>query len=204
MKSRYLLGLIAVLGLAYICHYWWDAERVAKERQAARDARRQAQYESIIEMAKKANAITDWLESLASEKGLRASPIMTYELQRLWLVDRPVLFIGKIIDIVRNHDGTYQINVRQEKFGGPIIILHNEIRLILTCQESLAVKMTNSVRANKFSRPWADFAVIATIEKIERSIEKGDDESSVTVQSGIGRCVDALELTEFLPKQMFR
>jgi hypothetical protein len=200
MKTRLLFGLIATLGFAYFGHSWWQTEQASKERQAIQQAKRQAQLESVTKMAINANAITNWPERLSNEKRTRTSPVMTSELQQLWLVDRPILFIGKIRDAARNPDGTYQINIHQESFDGPVHFLQNEFRLSLRCHSTLVAGIIETMKTRKHDTLWPDIAVAAAIERVERSIENSMDDRSSAIQLGIGKCVEVLQLTERLPR----
>jgi hypothetical protein len=200
--KRYLVGLIAVLAIGYWFYSQWQDGRAATEKQIAREARQREVKQSLVEMTNRANAIADWPETLAANKKLRTTQIMTAELQKLWLSGRPILFVGNVQDVAINEDGTYRVTVVYNRVGNQPIMLHNELRVRLTCQESFAIQLMQTVKAAKYPSVWADTAVIANIERLDRVTEKGAEDNTVTVLSGIGKCVDAMQLTERLPMNL--
>jgi hypothetical protein len=194
--TRYLVGFVLVVGIGYWGYSWWQDRLAAEEKQIAREARQQTLKHSVADMATKANAVTDWAATLAGDKRMRSGPIMTAELQKLWLSDRPVLFIGNVRDVAINNDGAYQVTVEYEWLGARHMFLENEIRVSLGCPESFATQLIQTVKANKGPRFSADTAVVAIIEKVETSIEKENGGDTVTVLTGVGKCVNAMQLTE--------
>lgn len=195
--KRYLVGLVLILGFGYWGYTWWQDHLAETKTAIASEARQQAQNQAIADMARSANAITDWPATLANNKTVRISPIMTAELQKLWLGDRPVLFIGSVHDVAINKDGTYQVTVEYNLIGAQFIFVENEMRVSLNCPESFGKQLIKTAKAAKSPRITADTAVVALIERIEKSTEKGDEGGTRTVYSGIGKCVDAMQLTGF-------
>ena len=121
---------------------------------------------------------------------------MTAELQKLWLQNRPILFVGSIRDVAIVKDGAYEAVIEYNWLGARHMFLQNEIRVNLICPESFATKLIQSAKADKALRIFADTAVVANIERVETSTEKGADGETVNVLTGVGKCVDAMQLTE--------
>lgn len=196
--TRYLIGLVLVAGVTYWGYSWWQDRLVAEEKQIASEARQRALRHSVADMATRANAVTGWAATLAGNKRMRTGPIMTAELQKLWLGDRPVLFVGNVRDVAMNKDGTYEVTVEYNWILARHMFLENEIRLSLRCSEEFATQLIQTAKANKGLRISPDTAVVASIERIETSIEKNKKVGTVTVLTGIGRCVNTMQLTEHI------
>lgn len=194
--TRYLVGLFLLIGVGYWGYSSWQDRLVAEEEQTAREARIQALKRSVADMATKANAVTDWAATLAGDKRTRRGPIMTAELQKLWLGDRPVLFVGNVRDVAMNKDGTYRVTVEYNSIRARHLFLENEIRVSLGCPESFARQLIQRVKTDKGLRNSSDTAIVAVIERVETSTEKGTDGDTMTVLTGVGKCVNAMQLTE--------
>jgi len=193
---RYVIGFLIVVGLGYWAYSSWQ-ERVETEgKRLEQEARCEVLRNSVAEMAAKSNAVTNWPASLASGKRSRRSPVLTAELQKLWVIERPILFIGNIKDITINKDGTYQVIVEHNCTGNRPIFLYNNIRISLRCPESLATPLLQAVRSEQTLRHFANAAVTGVIERIVTTSENDSDGDTSNVLTGVGKCVNALYLTE--------
>ncbi len=65
-----------------------EAERIEKTIKAA-----------VAQLVERTNAVHNWEKELCKGGQFRLEPILTIELERLWLTDRPILFVGSIKDI---------------------------------------------------------------------------------------------------------
>ena len=194
--TRYLVALVLIAGIGYWGYSARQDHLESGERQRAREARQHALKLAVADMASRTNAVTDWTETLAGAKKMSRGPILTAELQRLWLQNRPVLFVGSVRDVAIDKDHSYQVTIEYNQIGGRPMFLDNEIRVSLLCPESFATQLTQTIMANKSLSFYADTAVIASIEKVETSIEKGAEGDTVRVLTGVGKCMDAMQLTE--------
>ena len=198
MKS-YLFAVLAVLAVGYWCYMRWQDSLATTELRIAREARQHDLKQSVADMANRANAISDWPELLAGGKKIRATPIMTAELQKLWLSSRPVLFVGNVQDVAISDDGTHKITLTYNNFSSQPMLMGSEVRVILSCKEEFATQLMKTMKSEKYPKVWADAAVIASIERLGRSTEKDAEGDTVAVLTGIGKCKDAMQLTERLP-----
>ncbi|MBI3373435.1 MAG: hypothetical protein HY017_17045 [Betaproteobacteria bacterium] len=161
-------------------------------------AKREAVRASVAEMAEKANAVTNWAESLVSEKNTRISPVLTAELQKQWIIDRPILFIGNVEDVAINEDGTYQVVVEHSSLTVGHIFLSNDIRVSLSCAESIARRLIKAVKARAGSQLGADAAIVGKIERIITTSRNDSEGRTITVLMGVGGCGNAIYLDEWI------
>lgn len=68
---------------------------------------------AVAKMSKQVNAITDWDKKLSNGESYRFEPILTVELERLWLQQNPILFIGSINDIATHDESHYLLSVER-------------------------------------------------------------------------------------------
>jgi hypothetical protein len=202
--NRNLAGLVVALGFGYWAYTWWRDDSGDQQAQLVQDARQKDQKQAVSNMVAKASAIVDWPKSLANNKKIRTDPILTAELEDLWLVDDPVLFIGNVVDVAMNTESTYQLVVEYDRFGNEYTFVENKIRVKLNCQESFATKLISTIKADSARRNSANIAVIATISGIERTTEKGGNGNTLTVLTGIGNCVDVMQLSELFLEPLGR
>ncbi len=193
---RYVIGFLIVVGLGYWAYSSWQNHIESEKKRIEQETQREVLKNAVAEMAGKDNAASNWAESLAGGKRSRRSTVLSAELQKLWLIKRPILFIGNIKDIALNEDGTYQVMVEYNR--RPRFLL-NDIRINLRCPESIATKLIQAVTSERVHVYAANAAVTGVIERIETTSERESDEDTtdtITVLTGVGKCVNALYLTE--------
>lgn len=199
--TRYVVGAIVLCFLGYFGYSWHERSVEADNKKEAQSARHQALKSSVSDMALKVNAVTNWAEQLAGDNLHRATPVFTAELQKLWLIDRPILVIGNVGDVSLNGDGSYQVIV---VFDDPRSLLAaTTIRVSLRCDEAIAITLIQAVKDKKKNHYGADVAIAGVIERVvsgsERVLtdgESGIEEDTTKVLTGVGRCKDAMPLPE--------
>lgn len=185
---RYAIGILVTIALGYWAYSSWQVHVETEQKRTAGDARRESLKASVMEMASKVNAVTDWEASLAGGKKTKWAPVFTAELQKHWVIDRPILFVGKLIDVATNQDGTYQVIVeRYSRYT-------NDIRVALSCHESVAMPLIQEVNAKSSPRRREDTAIIGHIERIISTSQKDSEGDTTTVLTGVGRCLNAIYL----------
>ena len=91
--------------------YWWLPCPLIREKKAKHEAERaeakrmeQTIRSSVAEMVSRTNAVDGWDRLLSKGERFRFAPILTVELEKLWLASRPILFIGAIKDIATHNE----------------------------------------------------------------------------------------------------
>lgn len=203
-KSRWMgrFLLIVAVAVAIGAGGYLNQQERAKRADAAalHEASERDRHDRTVmvqTLARGQNASVDWASKLP-----RFSRILTADLQDLWPPDRPILFVGHVRDIARNGDGSLQVQVFQNSLDGLLandqtaddLVLGPELRLNLRCDVLIAGPILERLRRAK-ATPYLNsgVAVIALIESIETTQEH-DADSSTTVLTGKGKCLDALYL----------
>ena len=86
---------------------------------------------SVSTMVSKSNAIDSWEQKLSRGERYRYDPILTIELEKHWLVDKPILFIGAINDIATHDESHYLVSVERSLFGSFDYLFDTELQLSL-------------------------------------------------------------------------
>jgi hypothetical protein len=149
---------------------------------------------SIVEMVTQTNAIDTWERDLSVDTvGFR--PILTIELERLWLTNRPILFVGTIKDIATIDQDTYEITLNRALFGSSeYTIIVAELQLALQCQKRIINSFLNE--HPDLIQNWGiknkGIAVIADIDELETKTLCGSEDGMKEIKIGKGRCIDIL------------
>lgn len=133
-KSIRTVFVVLVLGAVCVFFYQsWQKRELAKraeiERKKAEQMKEeQALFAKIDELVVRTNAIDDWRDNLSEQKKLGLEKIFTFELERLWISERPVLFFGEIEDISISDNSFYTVVIEVNR-----ISLYPKIRLAIKC-----------------------------------------------------------------------
>jgi len=82
-----------------------EAERIEDEM------REQAIKSAVSQMVSRTNAIADWESVLADGEEFRFKTVLTIDLEKVWLQDRPILYFGTILDIASHDQSRYRVIV---------------------------------------------------------------------------------------------
>jgi integrase len=98
VKRVLLFGVAIAVGALFYYQYVQNTERKTLEK-AEWDRAKRETVEGISRLVAETNAVDDWERQLSKGKKYRLEPILTIELERLWMSGRPILFLGAIDDI---------------------------------------------------------------------------------------------------------
>ena len=126
--------LLAIVLIAFVAHFvnshiQEQARRNAERAEAA--LIEQMTKSTVSEMISRTNSSDDWEEILSQGESFRSAPILTVELERLWLQNRPILFIGTIKDIATYDDAHYSLIIERSIFGSLEHMFETELQLSL-------------------------------------------------------------------------
>lgn len=89
-----------------------------KKEAAARfevEAEEREAEDVVLGLESTTGATRAWVEGLRSERHIRRDPVLTVELERLWLTSDPILFLGELIDVVSKTDSQYLVTVKRSR-----------------------------------------------------------------------------------------
>ena len=196
---RYLLAIAVLIGLGFWM-YSARQDRTEQElQQKVLEQRQQALTVSVKAMASQADASTGWAARLAGGDKVRQSPILSAELQEVWVPHRSILFVGLVEDIVKNEDGSFQVKIAYDSLG-EYMFLGNSIRVNLRCPASVSTPLLTALKSHPRSMVTPDIAAIATIESIVSTSERDSNGQATLVLTGNGSCNNTLYLPESLQK----
>lgn len=141
-----------------------ESERIEQETKAA-----------VKQMISRTNAISNWEENLGKGERFRYAPILTIELERLWMQQRPILFIGAVKDIATHDQFHYTVLVERSFFGSEYMF-ETELQLSLISEKDrLDTFLTGHLSLFKDNGFENGIAVVAHIDSIRTADVPGEE-----------------------------
>lgn len=145
---------------------------------------------SIQQSVLKFNANTDWIAELNKGKSHYINnPILTYELERVWLTEKPILFTGKISDIKIKNKDEYTVTVSRDFYINKTNFT-TDIELILTASKNdidLFIKNHDAIDNHSL---YKGIVVIAKINSVSSQYLLDSSNTKHEVKIGNGKMLD--------------
>tara|TARA_R110002073_G_scaffold139549_2_gene289832 strand:- start:170 stop:745 length:576 start_codon:yes stop_codon:yes gene_type:complete len=139
---------------------------------------------SVVALEKSFSASSSWESSLSNGKKYRFRPIFSIELEKVWINNSPILFLGSLIDVATLDETHYQVSFEQSLWG---TMFGSELKLSLKAEKKIIDKfMSENPKLIEDYGFNNGVAVAAQIFEIESS-QISDAEGVVTeVKTGNG------------------
>ena len=165
----------------------------AKRNAEAAETKRieEATKSAISAMVSRTGAIDDWARTLSEGGDFRLGPILTIELERLWLQNRPILFVGAIKDIANYDESNYMVLVETDPFDTSNFLFGTKLQLSLRATRSRIDSFLEE-HPNIFKNLGLNnsVAVIANIKAIKTENIAGKEVGGEEGKVGEGELVD--------------
>lgn len=190
MKRAIWIIVIILIGGYFVNNYLQN--KATKEAEKAEAKRIEETIKtSVAEMVARTNAIETWEKDLSKGEKFRLNRVLTVDLERMWLTERPILFVGAIKDIATLDKENYRIEIERGLFSSLEHIFGTELQLALQCPKQ---------RVDSFLKEHPDLfkgvgfengvAVVANIDEIETIIVSGSEGEKEEIKVGKGKCID--------------
>ena len=189
--KRILWFIFCVLIGGYALHSYQEkairqeAKRIEAERHTAGIRR------AYLDLLSGTNAVTNWEERLSKGESYRLEPILTIELEKIWMQLHPIAFVGVIRDIATHDNSTYRIRLEKRLFGSWKYMFDTELELSLLCEkekiDTLLEDHPNIFDEFNFEN---GVAVIAQITSIESNTMLGPEGEKMDIRVGKGQLLD--------------
>jgi len=193
MKKMIWIIVALVVG-GYFVNSYLENKAKREAEQAEIERIEQATKSAVAQMVSQTGAIEDWESRLSKGKEFRFEPILTVELERLWLQNRPILFVGSIRDIATQDQSHYTIIVERSLFSSLEHIFSSELELSLVSN-----KEQIDTFLKKYPNLFTDYgldnngvAVIAHISAIRTVYFTGDEGDREEIKIGDGELIDIM------------
>lgn len=194
-----LKNIILVVGTGLFLLNWTYSYMISQDEKRRLLKDTEAKKIAALQMATRWNAITSWDKSLVSEKRYRNSPILSYEIENLWIRDQPIFFVGTLVDISSADDLHYRVVIERPRYGFSYFF-DTTLRLSLVADrsdvESFIKTNPEVVSQSADGRLLKRLAVIAKIDSIDTEFHEKSDGSLQAIKIGIGRMEDVTYVSQ--------
>jgi len=192
MMKRVVLISVALIVVAYFVNSFLENKKKEAGEKAQAERIEKATRAALAQLVERTNAFANWDKILSKGEPLRMEPILTIELERLWLTGRPILFGGAIKDIAKIDEDNYRVEVEKSMFNGFEHRFETELLLSLKCQKQ-KIDLFLAENSNLFKDYGLNngIAVIASIDEIETKLVPGAEIGS-EIKVGKGKCIDII------------
>lgn len=192
--SSIVRWISCVVTLVALTGYFYHRHLESELRMEIEEAASRAQIGELRQLVKVHGAIHDWLERLMGGEAVRLAPVMSTELQQVWLAGRPILFLGTLRDIAANPDGSFKVLLRHDPFAASGLLGAAEFLISTVCSpeqsKSLLSIASNKSRLGLFAELAAVLKVNAISSKGMRTAEGGE----MTQFTGEAECLEVREI----------
>jgi hypothetical protein len=188
-KRSSLMALAVALAAVTGC----GDERERKKAIEEGERRLVLEYQSTVSaLVGRHNADESWGERIRRDRNFRRDPLLTYELQTVWTSERPVLFVGTIVDLqlIGNDEATVTLEGGDAPWK--MLLLSHELRL-----RALTSRATVEALVSTNERGFAQrggivpvYAAIALIDGIESTFVTDSSGKRSEIKIATGRLLD--------------
>jgi hypothetical protein len=210
---KIVIALAIISSIIGYCVNQSHKERIKREAQekeelaiqAEKEKKRKSVQDAIKKMVQRYNAVNDWAETIKDK-----DKIFSMELEKVWVLDRPILFIGNVRDIKNLDKKNYQVEILLKErnifsFEGTDTVEANRVRarlkLDLRCNKNIIDTFLKE-NPNVLKSKNASVAVIARIKHVSSFDYFTKDDKIKSGNTGSGDCLDILLVNKgysFLP-----
>ena len=150
----------------------------------------------ISDLLKKTNANYQWNKELAKGESFRLEPILTIELEKVWITKTPISFKGRIKDITTENNESYIVDFKQSIMT-EYNLFNTDLELRMTAPKSIIDRLLEKYPTLLTENQYDDnIIVIAKITSIEKKYIQSDDNVVKDVKVGIGEILDIMYIGE--------
>jgi len=113
-----------------------DSDRIKDEKQKNEDYRINLIKSQINALENATQANSSWLSKLSHGEKYRSEPILSLELENVWISESPILFYGSITDISTMDSNHYRVDFEQGLLGSLDFMFSTELRISLKADKS--------------------------------------------------------------------
>ncbi len=187
-----IIGVIVALLLAgyFISSYVENNAKREAERLKVEQNEKRIRT-SVQELAFRFDGVTDWDTQLGNGNSYRFEPILTVELEKLWLTEKPILFVGRILDIKTEDGDNYTVVIERNLLSSLGNMFSTDLQLSLVAPKNIIDAFLNT-HPDLFKGLGFDngIAAIARIYSIETIYISGEECIREEIKIGYGKMLD--------------
>lgn len=191
--KKFIWILLALVVGGYFVNSYLEEKATREAERAEAEKIEQATKTAVSQMVSRTDAIDDWESLLSKGQRFRFEPILTVELERLWLQHRPILFIGSIKDIATHNQSQYTVLVKRSLLGSFGHIYNTELQLSLFSSKEIIDSFLEN-HPDLFNNYGFNngVAIVARINSIRTINILGEEGEREEVKIGDGELIDII------------
>jgi hypothetical protein len=192
--KRVITIIVAILVCTYFITGYFENRAKKQAEKLKTEQKEKTLKTAVMQLVTNTNAVCSWEKDLCKGERFRLEPILTIELEQLWLVNRPILFIGSVEDISTSDQEQYWIKIERNMLvSQDYNMFGSKLQLMLQCpKQKIDSFLKEHPELFKNSGFNNGVAVVAVIDKIETVKESNFEGESEEVKIGKGKCVDII------------
>ena len=197
-----LIGSLLLVAVLVKCgHSAYEDHQLKQRHQTEAKNEEERLILSLHELALRTQANVGWAKQLAGGKRYRRSPILTAELQDVWLHKAPILFVGILKDVAKNADGTYRVQLQYGDGYDGHRFMYTQIRLEVQCSAELTAPLLILGRNPSRRGYFPDAAVVAAVSDVRVEDIKVPEEAEEARATAFGNCIATQAFSTRLPRE---
>jgi len=194
MKKIVWIIIVLLIG-NYFVNSYIDNNKKHKAAKLEDQRIEQAIKSSVEKMVSRTNSISNWESSLNKEGSYRFTPILTAELEKVWLSEKPILFIGTIKDVATYDKTKYTVSFKRNLLSSLNNMFSTELELsLLAPKQKIDVFLKNHPQLFKGVGFNNSIAIIAKVTSIKTEYYTGEQGQREEIKIGQGELIDILFL----------
>jgi len=182
--------IVGLLVIGYFVNAYLDNKATQEAERVEKELAKEEAEAIIAQLVSKYDAVENWDEELSKNEEYRMDPILTIELEQVWIKSQPILFLGGVKDISSFDELSYEILIEQNIFLNSKYFF-TELQLSLTASKNVIdTFLSNHPELLKDFGLNNNVALIAKINSIETKNILSDDGEIDEVKIGKGELID--------------
>lgn len=191
--KKFVWVIIVLLVGGYFVNSYIENKAKRKAEQEKEQRVEQTLRSSVEKMVSRTNSISEWESSLSKGETYRLSPILTVELEKLWLSGRPILFVGTIKDISTYDKIRYTVLFERNLLSSLNNMFSTELQLsLLVPKKKIDAFLKNHPKLFKGVGFNNGSVVIAKVKSIKTDYYIGNEGVREEIKIGQGELIDIL------------
>lgn len=189
--TKRLVWIVIVFAvIAYFVNDYLEDRSRKKAEKAKEEQIEKITRATVSQLVSKTNAIDNWDELLSEGADTSFKKILTIDLEKVWLGNRPILFIG-YVDNVATYDNQYYILKVDQGLTSSLQLLDTSLSLELKCDkkkvDSFIEKHPDIISDIGLEN---NIAIVVKIEEIKTAYYLSGEGDKEEVKIGKGYCID--------------
>ena len=191
--KRIIWSCIAIVIISWVVRSNIENNRIREEKLIEKEKQAETIRADVNALARAHGARSNWVTTLSGGSQYRFKPILSIELERVWINNGPIVFWGSLKDIVTLDENHYEVMFERTLWASVEFMFDTDLRLSLQAKKSQIDSFMNSHQDLLGDYGFNNgIAVIAKVDEIY-SNQIVDPECGIAdIKTGSGELLDLI------------